>query len=291
MARRSWFRRVQEQSPAELKASARRVPADLAVKCPNRACSQILLQKELETNLKVCKKCGYHFRLGARERIELLIDEESFEPFEFGLLTTDPLEFPGYREKLNRHRANTGLDEAFVAGRGQVGGYPVVICVTDFDFIRGTMNSVIGEAIARSLDEATAAGLPAILISGSGGGARMEEGLLSLMQMAKTASSLAAFDADGFLSICILTDSTMAGVFASWASLGDIIFAEPGAMVGFTGERVAATVQTERVPDNFRTSEFNFEHGMIDQVVHRSQLKDTLTKVLSVIRARSAMAG
>lgn len=284
MARRSWFRRASEQSGADARASAEQVPRDLAVKCPNRACGQILLQKELEKDLKVCKKCGYHFRLTAQERLDQLLDEGSFKEYAFNLETCDPLHFPGYPEKLVRHQEKTGLREAVIAGCGSISGVPTAIFITDYHFMAGTMNSVVGETLARTLEEAASARLPAILVSGSGGGARMEESLLSLMQMAKTASALARFDGAGLLSVCILTDSTMAGIYASWASLGDIILAEPGATIGFTGERVAAKVQTEREPDNFRTAEFNYEHGMIDQVIPRLQLKETLQKLLAMDR-------
>lgn len=290
MARRSWFRRASEQSGADARASAEQVPKDLAVKCPNRACGQILLQKELEKDLKVCKKCGYHFRLTAQERLDQLLDEGSFKEYTFNLETADPLHFPGYPEKLVRHQEKTGLREAVIAGCGSIGGSPTAIYITDYHFMAGTMNSVVGETLARTLEEAASAGLPAILVSGSGGGARMEESLLSLMQMAKTAAALARFDKAGLLSICILTDSTMAGIYASWASLGDIILAEPGATIGFTGERVAAKVQTEREPDNFRTAEFNFEHGMIDRVIPRLQLKETLQNLLAMDRRRRGEA-
>ena len=291
MARRSWFRRGGDSPGNSLRDNVERVPSDLFVKCPNKDCGEILIQKELDKDLKVCKKCGHHFRLTARERLAQLLDEGSFQPFEFGLKTGDPLGFPGYREKLERHQARTGMSEAVLAGRGAIGGRQLVVVVTDYHFMAGTMNSVVGETIARSIEEAIAAKLPVLLVSGSGGGARMEESLLSLMQMAKTSAALARFDRAGLLSICLLTDSTMAGIFASWASLGDVILAEPGAMVGFTGERVAAKVQTEREPDNFRTAEFNFEHGMIDRVVPRSQLKETLQNLISVDACRREVIG
>lgn len=289
MARRSWFRRKVERSQQDIRANAERVPSDLFTKCPR--CGEILYQKDLEKDLKVCKKCAYHFRLTAEERLDLLLDEGSFQPYDFGLETGDPLDFPEYREKLAGDRARTGLDEAVVAGRGAVEGTPTAICVTDFHFRAGSMNSVVGEVIARTLDEAIQARLPIILVSGSGGGARMQEGLLSLMQMAKTTASLVRLDEAGLLSIVILTDATMGGVLASWASLGDVTLAEPGAMIGFSGERVAAKVQTERPPDNFRTAEFSFEHGMIDRVTPRSELKATVGKLLAMTQPDRALAG
>ncbi|HET6382805.1 MAG TPA: acetyl-CoA carboxylase carboxyltransferase subunit beta [Armatimonadota bacterium] len=285
MARRSWFSRAAGRSGRDARANAERVPSDLFEQCPNRSCGIFLYRKELEKDLKVCKKCGYHFPLTAVERINLLLDEGTFEAFEFNLKTGDPLGFPGYRETLERYRAKTGMQEAIIAGRGLVGGTNAAICVTDFSFLAGSMNSVVGETIARTLEEAAAARAPIILVSGSGGGARMHEGLLSLMQMAKTAAALERYDRAGMLSICILTDYTMGGVLASWASLGDVILAEPGANVGFTGGRVAAKVQTERPPENFRTAEFSFEHGMIDRVTPRSQLKETIARLLSISAA------
>jgi acetyl-CoA carboxylase carboxyl transferase subunit beta len=287
---RPWFRKATEHT-VDARASSDRVPSDLAVKCPNSQCGQILLQKELEKDLKVCKKCGYHFRLTAQERLDMLLDEGSFQAYEFGLKTGDPLCFPGYPDKLFRHQKRTGMSEAVVAGSGLIGGHPAAICVTDYNFMAGTMNSVVGETLARTLEKASESRLPALLVSGSGGGARMEESILSLMQMAKTAAAMERFSEDRLLSICILTDSTMAGIFASWASLGDVILAEPGATIGFTGERVAAKVQTEKEPANFRTAEFNYEHGMIDQVTPRSQLKETVERLLAVDARRTGEAG
>jgi acetyl-CoA carboxylase carboxyl transferase subunit beta len=291
MTKRPWFRKTQEDPARESRVNTAQVPTDVAAKCPNRECGQILLQKELEKDFKVCKKCGYHFRLTAQERVAQLLDESSFTPFEFDLRTDDPLNFPGYRDKLARHQQRTGMIEAVLAGRGSILGHAVAISITDYHFMAGTMNSVVGETISRTLEEAFAAGLPVVLVSGSGGGARMEESILSLMQMAKTSAAMARFHGAGLLSICLLTDSTMAGIFASWASLGDVILAEPGAVIGFTGERVAAKVQTEREPDNFRSAEFNFEHGMIDRVTPRSQLRETIGKLLSVNSLRGGVPG
>ncbi|MCA1594987.1 MAG: acetyl-CoA carboxylase carboxyl transferase subunit beta [Chloroflexi bacterium] len=289
MARRGWFGRARSRAE-DARVRVQQVPEDVATKCPNRACGQILLQKELEKDLKVCKKCQYHFRLTAQERVEMLLDEDGFIPFHFGLQTGDPLGFPDYLPKVAKDREETGLDEAVLAGIGTIDGHRAALAITDFRFRAGSMNSVVGETIVRTLEESMAHRIPAILISGSGGGARMQEGLLSLMQMPRTAAALARFDRAGLLSICVLTDPTMGGVFASWAALGDIILAEPGAMIGFSGERVAAKVQTERPPENFRTAEFAFEHGMIDSVTPRSQLRETLVNLLSLNDRRAAAA-
>ena len=203
-------------------------------KCPS--CSEIQYRAELERNFKVCKKCGYHFRLRAWERVEMLADENAtFEPWDENLATVNPLSFPQYLERLESHRRKTGLTEAILCGRTVIGGQEVALGITDPHFKMGTMNSVVGERIALAAERAIDRNLPLILICGSGGGARMEEGILSLMQMAKTAAALGMFRSKtSRMFISVLTDPTMGGTMASWASLGDIIYAEPGAMIGLS---------------------------------------------------------
>jgi acetyl-CoA carboxylase carboxyl transferase subunit beta len=253
-------------------------PEGLWEKCVK--CERMIFSRDLERNLKVCPYCDYHFRLSAPERIELLTDEGSFEEWDASLRSTDPLNFPGYPERLERERKRTGLLEACITGKARIGGYSVALGVTDSRFLMGAMNSVVGEKITRCVERATEQRLPLILVSGTGGGASMFEGILSLMQMPKTCAALARHHKARLLYIAILTDPTMAGVLASWASVGDIILAEPGALIGFTGERVSRQANVGKRPPHFQTAEFQLEHGMIDAVVPRKDLKPTLEKIL-----------
>jgi acetyl-CoA carboxylase carboxyl transferase subunit beta len=261
-----WFRKRKDEGGS--------LPEGLFTKCLR--CHQLLFTREWERNLKVCAKCGYHFRLTAHERIELLLDEESFEQRDADLRPVDSLRFPGYAESLKRYTTATGMPDAIVSGEGLLEGLPVTIAVTDANFMMGSMGAVVGERITRAVERATARGIPTILVSGTGGGARMHEGLLSLMQMAKTSGALARHQAAGLLAVVVMTDPTMGGVTASWASLGDIILAEPGAMIGFAGRRVSKQAQVSKVPDDFQTSEFHLAHGQIDRIVSRKDLKETI---------------
>lgn len=248
-------------------------------KCP--ACAEIQYTAELERNLKVCRKCNHHFRLTAQERIELMTDDGLRERWDENLATVNPLEFPQYLEKLESHRTKTGLSEAVVTGRAAIGGIPVALGITDPHFKMGTMNSVVGERIALCVERAAEEDLPLVLVCGSGGGARMEEGILSLMQMAKTSAALARYkDATRRFYVSILTDPSMGGTLASWASLGHVNYAEPGAMIGFAGQRVSAQVQSGKLPANYQTSEFQLEHGQVDAVVARKDLKDVVARTL-----------
>lgn len=266
-----WFRR---RRPAK-----KPLPEGGWAPCPK--CKKLLFTPELARQHQVCSHCGHHLRLTAPQRIALLLDEDSFQEIDANLETTDPLDFPKYAERLRHYQETTGLKEAVVTGEGAVQGAPVVIAVTDSRFLMGSMASVVGEKITRAVERATAAGRPIILVSGSGGGARMHEGVLSLMQMAKTAGALARQHAAGLITVVILTDPSMAGVLASWASLGDFILAEPGAMIGFTGQRVSRQAGVTKVPANFQTAEFQLEHGHLDAVVHRRDLRDTLHMLLA----------
>lgn len=249
-------------------------------KCPQ--CGEIQYSAELTRNLKVCKKCAFHFRLTAQERVDLLVDDpDSFLRWDEDLVTVNPLGFPQYLEKLEGHKTKTGLSEAIITGECTIGGSHVALGITDPHFKMGTMNSVVGERIALCAERAIERRIPLVLVCGSGGGARMEEGILSLMQMAKTAAVLGRFKAETrAFYVSVLTDPSMGGTLASWASLGHVQFAEPGAMVGFAGQRVSAQVQSGKVPANYQTSEFQLERGQVDAVVHRKDLKDTISKTL-----------
>jgi acetyl-CoA carboxylase carboxyl transferase subunit beta len=272
-----WFRKRFKRG--EVEALIPDIPEGMWQKCPS--CGEVQYAAELQRNLKVCKKCAYHFRLTAAERLEMFVDDpEAFEHWDDHLVTENPLEFPAYLEKLEGHRRKTGLSEAVVTGRAAINGIPVAFGVTDPHFKMGTMNSVVGERIARCVERAHDEEIPLVLVCGSGGGARMEEGILSLMQMAKTAAALGRFRQARRLYVSILTDPSMGGTLASWASLGDLIFAEPGAMIGFAGQRVSQQVQSAKPPANFQTSEFQLEHGHVDAVVHRRDLRETVARTL-----------
>lgn len=249
-------------------------------KCPK--CGEIQYSAELVRNLKVCKKCAFHFRLSAQERIDLLVDDPAaFERWDEDLTTVNPLAFPQYLEKLQVHRDRTGLSEAIVTGGATIGGVPVAIGITDPHFKMGTMNSVVGERVALCAERAIEQHIPLVLVCGSGGGARMEEGVLSLMQMAKTAAVLGRFKAETrAFYISVLTDPSMGGTLASWASLGHVQYAEPGAMIGFAGQRVSAQVQSGKTPTNYQSTEFQLQHGQVDAIVTRKDLKDTIAKTL-----------
>lgn len=256
-------------------------PAGLWTKCPS--CQHVMFTKTLKESLSVCSKCNFHFILGAWERIGILVDGKTFKELESGLESLDPLQFKGvrpYLEKLKQDQKKTGLKEACVVGLGQLFGTDVAIGVTDSRFIMGSMGSVVGEKITRLVEYALEKKLPLVVVSGSGGGARMYEGVLSLMQMAKTASALARFQKSRLPYFSVLTNPTMGGVMASFASLGDVILAEPGALIGFAGPRVIEQTIRQKLPPGFQTSEFLLEHGLIDQVIERKDLKRTLKLLL-----------
>ena len=258
------------------------IPNDLWTRCED--CNELIYNKKLDENMRVCPKCNYHFNLGARQRVSLLIDEGTFKEMDADMESLDPLLFEGpktYKEKIKKDQELTGLKEAAITGEGTMNGAPVIFGVTDSRFIMGSMGSVVGEKLTRAIERATAKRLPLIIVSGSGGGARMYEGLYSLMQMAKTAAALCRHDRTGCLFISVLTNPTMAGIMASFASLGDIIMAEPKALIGFTGPRVIEQTIRQKLPAGFQKSEFLLNHGLIDMIVHRKNMKDTLLKFLS----------
>ncbi len=260
------------------------MPADLWTKCPD--CSQLIYNKALEENQKVCPKCNYHFVMSALERIKLLLDKDSFKEIDSDMRSVDILKFKGvksYLDKIQEDSKATGLKEAVLTGKGKLDKKEVVFAVTDSKFIMGSMGSVVGEKLTRAIELATKEKLPIIIVSGSGGGARMYEGILSLMQMAKTSAALSKHNDAGLLFISVLTNPTMAGVMASFASLGDVIIAEPKALIGFTGPRVIEQTIHKKLPEGFQKSEFMLEHGMLDAVVTRKQLKETLSILLEYL--------
>ncbi len=259
------------------------IPEGLMNKCSK--CGTIQYSKELEKNLKVCSSCGHHFRLSAPERIAMTVDDGQFTEFDAYMESVDPLEFPGYAGKLEQQKSKSGLREAVVTGEGTIGGFPAVLAVMSFDFFTGSMGSVVGEKITRAIEAAHAKRLPLLIFSTSGG-ARMQESILSLMQMAKTSAALSKFQGDGGLFISIFTDPTTGGVSASFASLGDYNLAEPGALIGFAGRIVIEQTIRQKLPDDFQTAEFNLQHGQLDKVVHRKDMKATLTKLLDMHVAR-----
>lgn len=262
-------------------AKKRDIPSDLWSKCEE--CGELIYNKKLEENLKVCPKCNFHFTLTAPERVSLLADEGTFKEMDAGMESLDPLSFEGpktYKEKAKKDREVTGLKDAVITGEGLMNGKPVVLGVTDSRFIMGSMGSVVGEKLTRAIERSTETKAPIIIVSGSGGGARMYEGLFSLMQMAKTSAALSRHNAAGGLFISVLTNPTMAGIMASFASLGDLIIAEPKALIGFTGPRVIEQTIRQKLPPGFQRSEFMLEHGLIDMIMHRKTMKAELTKLL-----------
>ena len=262
----------------------REMPEGLWTKC--EGCSETLYNKTLEENLKVCPKCDYHFVLGAHERIGMLLDKDSFQEFDKDMESADPLDFKGpktYKEKLASDQKATGLKDAVISGQGSLNGKNVIIAVTDSRFIMGSMGSVVGEKITRAIETGTKSKLPVVIVSGSGGGARMYEGLYSLMQMSKTCAALAYHRQARLPYISLLTNPTMAGVMASFAGIGDIIIAEPKALIGFTGPRVIEQTIRQKLPPGFQRSEFLLEHGLIDMIVHRKDMKERLFQLLDYL--------
>ena len=258
----------------------REMPEGLWTKCPG--CSEMVDNITIEENMKVCPKCGHHFTMGARERIATLLDEGSFKESDSGMMAVDPLGFKGvatYEERLQTYRKKTGLIDAVITGSGEMGGKPVGLAVMDFSFLAATMGSVVGEKITRVIEASTKAKRPVIIVCASGG-ARMYEGMLSLMQMAKTSGALARHAEAGLPYIAVLTNPTTAGVMASFATLGDIAIAEPRAMIGFAGPRVIRETTHQELPAGFQTAEFLLEHGLIDEIVPRAKMRETIITIL-----------
>lgn len=263
------------------KRQKRGVPEGLFLRCPG--CNNAIYRPEAEKRQNVCPQCDYHFYVSARDRLTQLLDDGTFEQWDSNIRPTDPLEFKDkkrYSDKLVEEQGRTGLLDAVLTGAGMIRARRVAIGVTDSAFFMGSMGSVVGERLTRLVERATDQDLPLIIVSASGGGARMHEGILSLMQMAKVSAALARYDRAGGLFVSVLTNPTMGGVAASFASLGDVVFAEPKALIGFAGPRtIKATIKIE-LPKGFQTSEFLLEHGFIDRIVHRGKLKSEIARTI-----------
>ena len=278
---------------ATTKSRKKEIPEGLWTKCPR--CATMVFDKELDENHKVCTKCQHHFAITARERIHSLVETCSFEEMDAQMSSVDVLQFQGvasYKEKLDAYQNSTRLKDAVITGVGRIGESRIALGVMDFGFLGGSMGSVVGEKLTRLIETATDKELPVIIISTSGG-ARMYEGMFSLMQMAKTCAALAYLGKKKLPYISVLTHPTTAGVMASYASLGDIIIAEPGAMIGFAGPRVIKDTTQAELPAGFQTAEFLMEHGLIDAIVHRKEMKETLATYLEFLsegRRQQAMA-
>ena len=255
------------------------IPIGKWVKCDK--CKEIIYKETMRSNLNTCPNCGNYFRMHIGKRIEQIIDEGTYKRFDLKIDTVNPLELEDYPKKISALREKTGLEEAVACGTGQINGEDVVIAIMDSGFLMGSMGAVVGEKITYSIEQAIEKKLPLIIFSVSGG-ARMQEGIISLMQMAKTTSALTKLDEAGLLYISVLTDPTYGGVTASFASLGDIILAEPGAMIGFAGPRVIEQTIGESLPEGFQTAEFLLEHGFIDKIVERKDLKNTIYKLIKM---------
>lgn len=253
------------------------IPDGMWIKCSK--CGRILYKNDVEDNLKVCPNCNGHFRMNAFERIKLIIDEGTFEEFDKGMEADNPLDFDEYNDKIKKMQEKSNLKDAVVTGVGNINGNKTAVAVMDSNFMMGSMGCVVGEKITRAVEYATDNKLPIIIFTTSGG-ARMQEGMFSLMQMAKTSAALAKHDEKGLLYISVLTDPTTGGVTASFAMLGDIILAEPKTLIGFAGRRVIEQTINQKLPDDFQTSEFLFEHGFIDKIVERKNLKGVLESIL-----------
>ena len=283
-------RKSSDVSPPEepIQTSKKEVPDGLWVKCPG--CGEVLFNKNLDENARVCTSCEHHFRISGRDRLRLLVDENSFEEWDAGMLTQDCLEFPGYPEKLFEAQEKSGITEGVLTGRAKIEGVPFVIAINEASFMMGSMGSVVGEKITRAIERAIELRLPVVIVSTSGG-ARMQEGILSLYQMAKTSAALGKLAENHLLYISVLTDPTFGGVTASYASLGDILIAEPKALIGFTGPRVIKQTMRQELPSGAQTAEFNQEHGLIDLIVGRTQMRSVLARLLRYHHQEGAQYG
>jgi acetyl-CoA carboxylase carboxyl transferase subunit beta len=279
----AWFKRQSGELDTSGEKTVR--TEGLWVKCEN--CRQIIWKKDLEENVNVCPKCDKHFRIDARTRLALLLDDEQYETFDGNLTSTDPLKFVDlkpYSKRLRQAQEDTGLNDAVINVQGKLQGRPVVASVMEYAFIGGSMGAVVGEAITRAVERALDSRTPLIIVSASGG-ARMMEGVISLMQLAKISAALARLDQAKVPYISLLTDPTTGGVTASFAMLGDLNIAEPGALIGFAGPRVIEQTIRQKLPPGFQTSEFLLDHGMLDAVVHRKQLKPYIARALEFMAA------
>lgn len=254
-------------------------PEGIMTKCPS--CKKIIVTKELQKNLKVCLNCGYHHPMGCYERVASFLDKDSFQELNGNLSSENPLQFPNYLEKLESDRKKSNLNEAVITGLAELKGHKVSIAVMDAGFRMGSMGSVVGEKITRAIEKADELSIPFIIFTASGG-ARMQEGVLSLMQMAKTSNALRKLSDHGGLIISIMTHPTTGGVSASFASLGDYNIAEPGALIGFAGRRIIEQTIREELPEDFQTAEFLYKHGQLDAVISRLELRDKIANILKI---------
>jgi acetyl-CoA carboxylase carboxyl transferase subunit beta len=284
----AWFKR--ESGELENSGEKKVRTEGLWVKCEN--CRQIIWKKDLAENLNVCPKCDQHFRIDARTRLAQLLDNDEYDVFDADLVSTDPLKFvdlKAYSSRLKQAQADTGLKDAVINARGKLNGRPVIVSAMEYAFIGGSMGAVVGEEITRAIEQATASKTPIVIVSASGG-ARMMEGVVSLMQLAKISAALARLDEARVPYISVLTDPTTGGVTASFAMLGDLNIAEPGALIGFAGPRVIEQTIRQKLPPGFQRSEFLLEHGMLDAVVHRKDMKSYIARALDFMAATPSSA-
>lgn len=280
----AWFK-VSKAPKGEKTEKKVAMPEGLWIKCNN--CGEIIYKKEVVRNLNVCPKCNYHFRISAQERIGLLADKGTFIEHDAGMEASDPLNFRDskrYKDRVKDAQKSSGLKDAFISGEASVKGINVMLGVFDFSFMGGSMGSVVGEKATRTIEKGIEKGTPVVIVSSSGG-ARMQEGILSLMQMAKTSAALARLRDARLPFISVLTDPTTGGVTASFAMLGDIIIAEPKALICFAGPRVIEQTIRQKLPEGFQRSEYLLEHGMVDLIVERKDMKETISKILSMLTA------
>jgi acetyl-CoA carboxylase carboxyl transferase subunit beta len=280
-----WFKRKEPKIEKKVK-----IPEGLWVKCEN--CKEIIYRKELENNFKVCPKCNYHFRISVKERISLLTDNGSFKELDGELTSPDPLGFKDtipYKDRLIDNEKKSGIKEAAIYGDAKINGTDVVIAVLDFSFMGGSMGTVVGEKVTRAAERAIDKKLPLVVVSSSGG-ARMQEGMFSLMQMAKTSQAIGKLKASGLLYISVLADPTFGGVTASFAMLGDVIIAEPKSLIGFAGPRVIQETIKQQLPEGFQRAEFLLDHGMVDIVVERRELKNTISKIIDILMSSTTLS-
>ncbi len=274
-----WFKRT-KASKTDKRV---KIPEGMWKKCDN--CKEIIYKKEIDRNLKICPKCNYHFRISAKERLKLLVDEESFIEIDSGLSSNDPLNFKdkiSYKERIEENKRKSGLQEAIISGEATIDGHSVIIAIMDFSFMGGSMGSVVGEKVLRAAEVAIDRREPLITVASSGG-ARMQEGIFSLMQMARVSAAIARLKDSGVLYISVLADPTFGGVSASFAMLGDIIVAEPKSLIGFAGPRVIEQTIKQQLPNDFQRAEFLLEHGLIDKVVDRKELKKTIAQIIRLL--------
>jgi acetyl-CoA carboxylase carboxyl transferase subunit beta len=275
----AWFKRDKD-----LKTDKKvKIPEGLWVKCDN--CKEIIYRKEINKNLKVCPKCNYHFRISAKERLKLLIDDGSFTEMDAGLSTSDPLRFKDkipYAERIADNRQRSGMEEAALSGEATIEGHPAIVVIMDFSFMGGSMGSVVGEKVVRAAETALERKCPLVTVASSGG-ARMQEGIFSLMQMARVSAAIGKLHDNGVLYISILADPTFGGVTASFSMLGDVILAEPKSLIGFAGPRVIEQTIKQQLPEDFQRAEFLLEHGLIDGIVDRKEIRKTVAKIIELL--------